>query len=320
MYSYLSSTTINDIDIKFIQQLNKRLELVINNIKSFTDNTNLTNKQFNDIRIDLIERYELRNDFYHQKFLSILDDLSNIKSRKKYFHLIEIQHHQSIQFYKKLFNIQSSSSSNIEQYHQQLHQSIQYLNELKTNVNDYENNIDYLKQELIKQNNQIYLYSNHLFQIQYEQNQIQSNIKQLKQQILFEKQYYYEQKLICLQSIENLNQNQLNKFLNEYNHLSTHITEINIDIEQKSLDLLSLQSNDDLQAYHINENNFIIPNYRPLLVPTTIKSQDIHHQSSVLINKFDKNIMHSQQQQLPIESIGKIERIKFKSEKSKFPM
>ncbi|CAF4327305.1 unnamed protein product, partial [Adineta steineri] len=117
MYSYLSSATINDIDIKFIQQLNKRLELFINNIKSFTDNRNLTNKQVNDIRIDLIQRYELRNNYYHQKFLSILDDLSNLKSRKKYFHLIEIQHHQSIQFYKKLFNIQSSSSSssNMEQ-------------------------------------------------------------------------------------------------------------------------------------------------------------------------------------------------------------
>jgi len=320
-----------------MQQLSKRLEVIRDHIKSFNHKTNSTNNLVRKIRHDLIQRYELRNNYYHRNLPLLLHDLCFIKSRKKYFQLKEKQHYQSIQFYKKVFNIQSSSTI------EQLQQSIQYLHEIKNDVHQYENDIKRLQQELIQQNNQINLYSNNLFQIQFEQNLIQSDIKQLKQKIRFEKQFYHEQKLVLdskltfkidenilqetyqtltnqettlnnyLQTIKNLNQHQLDQFHTEYTHLSTQITQINFDIEQKSIDLLPLQS--ELQAYrtilNMNESNLTVSKGRPLLIPT------INRQSTSLINKFNTNIVRPEQQLLPLESITTTEWTKCKSKKSK---
>ncbi|CAF0929760.1 unnamed protein product [Rotaria sordida] len=196
----------DNINKKFIEQLNKHIELNREHIKSIQYNSNLTKIRLNKTRIDLNQRYEIRNNYYHRKFPLLLHDLSIIKSNKIYFQTIEKQHYQSIKFYKNLFNIQSSI--NIEQYDKQLQQSIKTLNNLKNNINQYENNINELKQELIKQNQQINFYINNLFHIQYEQYQIQLDIKQLKQKILFEKTLYNEIKQFYLEekkSFFNLN-------------------------------------------------------------------------------------------------------------------
>jgi hypothetical protein len=53
---------------------------------------------------------------------------------------------------------------------------------------------------------------------------------------------------------------------------------------------------------------------QPLLAPTTTsRTEEIHS----VINKINENIIHPEQQQLPIESISKTECTKFKLRKSK---
>jgi archaellum component FlaC len=273
MCSSSSSVTIDNLDIKSIQQLNKRLELLLEHIKSIKSNSNVTNNLIIQIRIDLHQRYQLRNNYYHRKYPLVLRDLSRIKSTKTSFQLIEKHHSQSIQFFKKSFN------SNIQSYHHQFEQSNKYLTELKTTVNQYENDINQLKQELIDQTNQIYLHSNNLFQIQYEQNQIQSTIKQLKQQILFEKELHQQEIPID----------------NNLQNLLTQITQIEFSIKQKRFELLPLQFKADVYRTLINTNKT-----RTVLVPTT-NTEEINHQPALLINKIDENKSKSNQQQLPIE-------------------
>ncbi|UJR23533.1 hypothetical protein I4U23_026523 [Adineta vaga] len=243
MNSFRLSIMINDIDMKFIAQLNKRFELVLLHIQSLNDNTISTNDLLNKVRHDLIERYELRNNYYHRQFPIRLHNLSSIKSRKKCYQLIEKQHDHSKQFYKKVFNIQFFS--NIDQYQQQYHQSNQILHELQTTIHHYENEIDYLKQEILKQTNQIYQSSNEVFQIQFDQHLVQSNIRQLKQQIQFEKQFYCEQ----------------NPFLIEYHQLLIEISQINNDIQETSQRIVSLQQNQT----------------EPLQLTITNTSEEINH-------------------------------------------
>ncbi|CAF3424490.1 unnamed protein product [Rotaria sp. Silwood1] len=185
---------IDDVNKKFIEQSNKHIELIFEHIKSLQYTSNSTKNHLNKIRIDLNQRYEIRNNYYHRKFPLLLHDLSLIKSNKINFQLIEKQHNRSIKFYKNVFNIQSSI--NMEQYDKQLQQSIKTLNNLKNNINQYENNINQLKQKLFEQNQQINFYVNNLLHIQYEQYLRQLDIQQLKQKILFEKNLYYEIKQI----------------------------------------------------------------------------------------------------------------------------
>jgi hypothetical protein len=307
MYSYLTSITIDNIDIKFIQQLNKRFESIINYIQSIKDNSTSTNNLINQIFIDLNQRYEIRNNYYHRTFPILLQDLCLIESNKKHFQLIEKQHYHTKQLYKRLFNIQSLT--NIEQYHQQYEQSIKYLNELKNIVYQYEYDINQLKEKLILQNKQINFYSNNLFQIYFQQNQIQSNIEQLKQQILFEKQLYnqtkqhfiYNPKLTYKIDDEKNLQQQI--ILN--NNLQNQIIQIKFNIEQQSIDLLTLQF--QLYIYYkiLNRND------QPSLVSTTTtkNTEEIRHQSDLLINNVNENMIHLQQ---PIESIRKSRKSKEK--------
>jgi len=307
MHSYLTSITLDNIDIKFIQQLNKRLELIINYIQSIKNNSNSTNNLINQIYIDLNQRYELRNNYYHRKFPILLHDLCLIKSTKEHFQFIEKQHYHTKQFYKKLFNIQSLS--NIEQYHQQYEQSIEYLNEYKNIVDEYEYNIDQLKEKLIEQNKQINIYLNNLFEIYFQQTQIQSNIQQLKQEILFEKRLYNQTKQHFIynpkQTFKIDDENPQQQIILN-NNLQNQIILIKFNIEQQSIDLLTLQF--QLYIYH----KILHMNNQPSPVPTTKNTEEIQHQSVVLINKVNENMIHPQQ-----ESISKAECIKFKSRKSK---
>lgn len=331
------------LDRKFIQQLNKHLELINNHIKPMKYKSNLTRHLIHQTFININQRYELRNNYYHRKFPLLLHDLCLIKSNKNYFQLIEKQYYHSTQFYKKILNIQSIT--NIEQYQQQFEQSNKCLNDLKHFVKQYENDIDQLKEKIMEQNKQINLYSNNLFQIQFNRNQIQSNIQQLKQQILFEKQLYNEikqsfisnpkltlkindinpQKIIGKkQQNQNptLNNDFLHQFHTEYNRLSTQMTQIKLNIEQKSIDLLSLQSEFDIDrtVLNVNDMNFTKSKDQSLLLPTTTTTtdtKDTHHQSALLINRFNKNIIQSELRQLPIECVRKSEYTKSKSRKSK---
>ena len=187
MYQYLPLLITNDINKKLIQQLNKRLESIIEHIKFLEHNANIIKNDFAKTRADLNQRYELRNNYYHPKLPLLLHDLCIIESNRNYFQLVEKQHYRSIEFYKKIVNIQSSI--NMGQYDEQLQQSIKFLNDLKNSVSQYENDIDQLKQQIINQNQQIKFYMEHLFDIQYEQNKTQSDIRQLQQKILFEKRF-----------------------------------------------------------------------------------------------------------------------------------
>ncbi|CAF2426036.1 unnamed protein product [Rotaria sp. Silwood2] len=359
---------IDDINKKFIEQLNKYIELILEHIKSLEHTSNLMKNLQNTFRIDLNQRYKIRNNYYHKKFPLLLHDLSVIKTNKICFQLVEQQHNQSIKFYKNVFNIQSSI--NIEQYDKQFQQSIETFNNLKTNINQCETNIEQLKQELIKQNQQINIYVNNLFNIQYEQYQIEINIKQLKQKILFEKNLYYEIKQIYseeknsffdskitfeihskklfhekqqeyidqlkqkqqilkneeitlknnLKNSKDFNQNQLHQFHTEYINLMNDITQMKLNIQQKKTDLLPLQNELSFYRKIINKNrsNFTQSKNQPLRVlptTTTMNTEEIKHESTPLINKLNKTILHSEQQQLPIESTIESESTKFKSEK-----
>jgi hypothetical protein len=300
------SITIDNIDIKSIELLNKSFELLINYIKSIKDNSNFTNNLINQI----YQRYELRNNYYHRKYPLLLHDLCLIKSTKKHFQLIANQHYHSKQFFKKIFNIQSLSD--IEQYHQQYEQSIKFLNELKNMIHQYEYDINELKQKFNEQNKQINVYLNNLFQIQFEQNHIQTNIQQLKQQILFEQRLYHQIKQqskqifqtnhINLQQQITLNNELQNQVHTEYNNLFIQIAQIKFNIEQQSIDLLLLQF--ELYIYHTIFNR----ESKDQSIKTNTK--EIHRQSVPVLN-----IIHSEQQ-IPIKSINKSECTKFKSRKS----
>ncbi|CAF1487771.1 unnamed protein product [Rotaria magnacalcarata] len=183
---------IDDINKNLMQQLNKRLELIIEHNKSLKCNLNSRNDLVNKTLTDLTQRYKIRNNYYRKKFPSLLHDLSILKSNEKHFQSVEKRYYQSIKFYKNISNIQSSI--NIKQYDEQLQQSTIILDDLKTNISQYENSIEQSKQEFIQQNEQIKDSTNKLSQIQYEQHRIQSDIKQLKQNILFEKNLYSQEK------------------------------------------------------------------------------------------------------------------------------
>ncbi|CAF4465477.1 unnamed protein product [Rotaria socialis] len=183
---------IDDMNKNLMQQLNKRLELIIEHNKSLKFDLNSRNNLVNKTLTDLTQRYKIRNNYYRKKFPSLLHDLSILKSNEKHFQSIEKRYYQSIKFYKNISNIQSSI--NIKQYDKQFQQSTKILDDLKTNISQYENSIEQSKQEFIQQNEQIKDSTNKLSQIQYEQNRIQSDIQQLKQKILFEKNLYSQEK------------------------------------------------------------------------------------------------------------------------------
>jgi hypothetical protein len=279
-----------------LDEFKNHLEFIYKQLKSTNENSNGLNQHINKIRIDLHQRIELRNNYYHRKFPLLLNDLCLITANKKHFQLIEKQHDRSKQFYQKIFNIQSLID--IDQYHQQYEQSKTCLYQLKTIVQQYENDLEELKQKIIKQNQQIITYSTNLFQIQFEQNQIRSNIDQLNQQIHFEKQFYPIIKY-TLKSSE-VSNNLEKQLSNEYITLSTQINEIQFNIEQKSIDLLPLQL--ELYIYHtiLNVNDMRLMKLRdqPLLLPT--HTEQIQQQTNVMINSI-KEIL------VPIEIIDESE-------------
>jgi hypothetical protein len=309
---HLPSISIDEI---FLEQLKQRFEFIVHHIKSTNENSNEINQLIKQIRADLYQRIELRNNYYHRKFSLLLHDLCLIISNKKHFQLIEKQYYHSKQFYQKIFNIQSLV--NIDQYHQQYEQSKKCLYELKILVQQYENDLEQLKQKILEQNKQINVYSTNLFQIKFEQNQILSNIQQLKQRIRFEKQLH----TFTLKSNEEsiLNNDLENQLHTEYINLCTQITEIKFNIEQKSIDLLPLQF--ELYIYHsiLNVNDIYSMKLKdqPLLLPRiTTNTEQIHQQSAIIINKIKETIVQSTLQQLPIEMISESNDKKIKSEKS----
>ncbi|CAF2583173.1 unnamed protein product [Rotaria sp. Silwood2] len=98
------------------------------------------------------------------------------------------------------------------------------------------------------------------------------------------------------------------------------ITQMKLNIQQKKTDLLPLQNELSFYRKIINKNrsNFTQSKNQPLRVlptTTTMNTEEIKHESTPLINKLNKTILHSEQQQLPIESTIESESTKFKSEK-----
>ena len=174
MYQYRTLFTIDDINQKFIHQLNKHIELINEHSQLTKHKSHIIKNQFNKIVHDLIQRYELRHNYYFRKFSFILNDLSIIKSNKEHFQLIEKQHYRSIYFYKNLCSL-----IEFKQYNEQLQQTIKFLNYFKDNIHYNEYILVNLKQTLIKQYQQIDLHTNELLNIQYQQNRIQIEIKQL---------------------------------------------------------------------------------------------------------------------------------------------
>lgn len=295
---HLISPTIT-IDSQFIPYLNKYLEFFINHIQSIKKHSNLTKNSIHQILIDL-------NESSYEKYILLIYDLCLIKSTKTHFQLIEKQHDYSKQFYKKIFNIQSLTT--IEEYQEQYNQSIKCLNNLRIIFYQYEDELDQLKEKLLEQNKQISNYSTNLFQIHSEQNQIQLNIQKLKENILFEKRLYNEIKQIFnfnfklddinLQGYSIDNSDLEKQFHKEYINLTKQITEMKINIQETSSDLVSLQHEFNMYC-KIHNMNDSKSTTQTLFIPTS-SIEEIYHRSEPMIIKL----------QIPVESISKLEKSK----------
>ena len=183
----------SSVDVKLIQELNQRLQLFIDDIQASNDRSQLTKNLLHQTSLDLVQRYRLRNTYYHRALPRLLDGLSQIQAKQCHAQLMEHEYRQFVELYKYLFNVQSSLK--LQQYEQQLEQVTRVLGELKANVQWSTDDIDRLKKEYVEQTNAVTLHSKNLFELQFERKQVQSDVQRLKHRILFEKELHQTIKL-----------------------------------------------------------------------------------------------------------------------------
>ena len=143
MSRYPSSAMASNVEVKLIQELNQRLQLFIDDIHASNDRSHLTKNLLHQTSLDLVQRYRLRNTYYHRTLPRLLDDLSEQQAKQSHAQLMEHEYRQFVELYKYLFTVQSSMK--LQQYEQQLELVTRVLDDLKVNVQRSTNDIDRLK-------------------------------------------------------------------------------------------------------------------------------------------------------------------------------
>ena len=266
------------------EQLKRYLEGIFHRMKSVDENSKVTKTLLQQFRHRSMES---PTDSFEQKFRILLDDLRQIRSEKNHFQFIEKQHYHSKQFFKKIFNIQSLID--VDHYHEQYEQSIRYLTELRTTIEQYENHLIHYREQIQEHNQQINIYSNQLDQIQLEENSLRVNIEQLKRQIQFEKRLHAELKSIEINPPVTPRVDLLREFHSEYSNLTSQLTQLQWNIEQTSINLLPLQFELHISHTTVNVNE----------IHSRSSMESIHPQPAVIIDSSEEKMMQSTLQILP---------------------
>jgi hypothetical protein len=178
-----------NIDRRMIPLMNTYLRWLTDRIHVNHQTYTSTYEQNTQIRHESFQCYRLQHDDDRRQLNLINNELNRMKTTYQSCRMTIDRSQRSAQFYKYLFDIDTSFAHNID-YVEQWQQSTDILSCLIDDVRQCENEIQHWKNELEQQITTMRFFSINLCQIRFEQDTVRSAIEQLKHDIAFEMRVY----------------------------------------------------------------------------------------------------------------------------------